>query len=64
MAVDELINMQVNLPPPVTQDLSLLEQPPARLAILGKTLNLARLSDFPTVPPLRRTARRRSHASR
>ena len=52
MAIDDLISMQGTLPPAATEDLAVLKKPPARLALLGKTLNIGRLSGFPSVEAL------------
>ncbi|MDX1484927.1 MAG: leucine-rich repeat domain-containing protein [Alphaproteobacteria bacterium] len=49
MAIDDLITMQPNLPPEVTEDLAELSSPPARLSILGTTKNIGRLADFPPI---------------
>ena len=52
MAIDDLITMQLTVPPAVTEDLALLKKPPSRLFILGKTQNMDRLADFPSVEAL------------
>jgi Leucine-rich repeat (LRR) protein len=52
MAIDDLISMQPNAPPPVTDNLARLDKPPSRLSILGKTQNIGRLADFPSVEAL------------
>lgn len=52
MAIDDLISMQVTAPPPVTEDLAAVEAPPSRMAILGKTRNIDRLSGFQALEAL------------
>ena len=52
MVIDDMINMQPARPPKVTDDLAEVEEPPSRLAILGKTRNIERLRDFPLVEAL------------
>jgi hypothetical protein len=52
MTIDDLITMQLTAPPQVTDDLARLKKPPSRLSILGKTKNISRLADFPSVEAL------------
>jgi hypothetical protein len=52
MAIDDLIVMKPVAPPPVTEDLADLKEPPERLTIRGKTQNLGRLAEFPPLEAL------------
>lgn len=52
MGIEDLIQFTQPAPPDVTEDLADLRTAPARLAVSGKTRNLARLADWPDLEAL------------